>query len=311
MRRPHLTKTISTDLTRTGLVHGGTERTVAPTAIRPHMLAAALNQRLQTTLDPTEVLGLFHDAVTQAVPGVGIHFDGPVEGFTFSVGATGAHVANYNLDVDGERMGGMQFGRGQRLANADLASIEELLAALAYPLRNALTHYEALRAAQTDPLTGLFNQLAMTRLLERELALGRRSGQPLALLVVDLDHFKAINDAFGHSIGDRVLQTVAERLQQVTRASDYLFRYGGEEFVILLCDTSHAAAHQAAARVQRTIRDCRIGNGEGGQIRVTASIGIARQCETDSPHSLFKRADLAMYAAKNAGRDRISDAAAD
>ena len=296
-----MTKTISTDLARVSFANDGKP----PTPIRPHLFAATLNQQLQTKLDPAQVLEMFRDAVTEAVPGVGVHFDGSVEGFVFSVGANGPHVANYNLDVDGQRMGSIEFGCEKRLSAKDLATIEDLLSALAYPLRNALTHFEALRAAQTDPLTGLFNKLAMTRLLERELALTRRSGQALAMLVIDLDHFKDINDAFGHIVGDRVLQTVADRLREVTRASDYLFRYGGEEFVILLCDGDQAAAMKAAKRVQQTIRECRLGDGEGGLIRVTASIGLTQQCDTDSPLSLFKRADLAMYRAKRAGRDQV------
>ncbi len=285
----------------------GSDILQSPTPIRPHMLAAALNQRLQTTLEPTHVLEMFRETVEQAVPGTGVHFDAPPAGFAFSVGATGPHVANYNLDVDGVHLGGIRLGRNQRLSEQELGRLEELLSALAYPLRNALAHHAALHAAQTDPLTGLFNQTVMDRLVERELAASRRNGSRLGMLVVDLDNFKAINDQHGHQVGDHALKTVAETLKRMTRASDYLFRYGGEEFVVLVCDGDETATRKAAERILQAVRDCAITDGNGCPIAVTASIGLTTQCDTDSPQSLFNRADLAMYSAKDRGRNQISD----
>jgi diguanylate cyclase (GGDEF)-like protein len=153
-----------------------------------------------------------------------------------------------------------------------------------------------------DPLTGALNRRGFAQCYERVLAEQHRRGGKLALLVIDLDHFKAINDRFGHATGDQVLVWVAAAAMQTARATDYVTRFGGEEFVVLLPDSSEQRASQVAARLQALLRDY----PQAGLPPCTVSVGIACQAEGgEGLDSLLARADAALYRAKTAGRDRV------
>ena len=167
--------------------------------------------------------------------------------------------------------------------------------------RNALEHL-----ARHDPLTGLPNRRAFFERLEHVLAAARRSAKPLAVLFVDLDHFKQLNDSLGHSIGDRVLQAVANLLRSATRESDTVARLGGDEFVILieqLDDPGRVVAvlHKLHERFQLPMLL------DGHEVKVQASMGVSLfPRDGDDIESLVQQADRAMYVAKNAGRNTYS-----
>ncbi len=158
--------------------------------------------------------------------------------------------------------------------------------------------------ATSDPLTGLLNRRAFDRLAEHDLALARRQGTALSLLMVDLDHFKAINDRFGHATGDEVLRVVAARMAGSVRKTDRVARFGGEEFVLLLPDTSRRNAAHLAEKLRATVGAERV---PGLDAPLTASVGVA--CVAPGVavdlHALVRQADQALYRAKEAGRDRI------
>ncbi len=162
--------------------------------------------------------------------------------------------------------------------------------------------------ATIDSLTGLFNRRHFEVRYAEEAAHTRRHGRPLALVLIDLDHFKAINDTFGHADGDRVLQHVGAAIEGVLRAEDSAFRYGGEEFVFLLRDCSAAAARLVGERLQVSLRGTPIPLGPEAEARtITFSGGVAaaeakNQFKTED---LVARADQALYRAKRAGRDRL------
>jgi diguanylate cyclase (GGDEF)-like protein len=158
--------------------------------------------------------------------------------------------------------------------------------------------------ARTDALTGALNRRGLEALLEREAARAERTGEPLTLLVVDLDGFKAVNDRHGHLWGDRVLCRVADLLASESRASDRVARLGGDEFVVVLAATDAEGARIVARRIQRAIAavDLLEGCPTREQLeRVTISIGVASGL---APRELVARADSALYAAKRAGRNR-------
>jgi diguanylate cyclase (GGDEF)-like protein len=159
--------------------------------------------------------------------------------------------------------------------------------------------------AAHDPLTGLANRrLAMERLAaERGNAL--RNGEPLSVLMLDLDHFKRINDRWGHAVGDRVLVAVADVLHDELRGIDLAARHGGEEFLCILPGTGGAAARQVAGRIRARIANLRIAQPEA-DVAATVSIGVATLSFTESVDQLVQRADAAMYAAKAAGRNRCA-----
>jgi len=157
-------------------------------------------------------------------------------------------------------------------------------------------------AAFTDHLTGLANRRRFERQLEREVARTRRYGRPFCLLMLDIDHFKRVNDTHGHEAGDGVLRRLANTLQAGTRGIDMAARIGGEEFAVLLTETDFARGVEVAERLRAAIRETQIpavGN-------VTVSVGLAEfNAATPDARSLFAAADSALYEAKRAGRDRI------
>ncbi len=158
--------------------------------------------------------------------------------------------------------------------------------------------------ALTDPLTGLPNRLAYEERIAQEHARWKRFATPLSLVVVDVDHFKAINDRYGHRAGDKVLRALGRLLRGRLRETDLAARYGGEEFVLVL----PGADREAAAAVADEIRRAVAGYGfhyQGEPVRVTVSCGVASFGEGDTPERVFERADAALYAAKAAGRDCV------
>jgi diguanylate cyclase (GGDEF)-like protein len=186
-----------------------------------------------------------------------------------------------------------------------------LLSVLLVSLSKERLEFDQRTKAQTDPLTGALNRRAFilrgTRLLQRH----AHEGAPLCLLFLDLDHFKSLNDRFGHSGGDDVLTSFVNLVNVCIRPTDFLFRIGGEEFCCLLPYTNTDQAHRVAERIRHQFEMTMVEVG-GTLVKATASLGIASTAafgyELDT---LMRRADLAVYAAKRAGRNRVVVATAD
>ncbi|MDY0268645.1 GGDEF domain-containing response regulator [Trichloromonas sp.] len=161
------------------------------------------------------------------------------------------------------------------------------------------------KLARTDALTGLHNRAQLDTSLEIELSRTRRTRNPLSLLMIDLDHFKHINDTYGHAVGDRVLRAVAESLGQITRCSDLVCRYGGEEFAVILPDTTSANAYAVAEKIRLSLMALNLREGQA-TIPVTASIGISgtRPEGLTQAAELLREADQALYLSKQRGRNR-------
>lgn len=162
--------------------------------------------------------------------------------------------------------------------------------------------------ATTDPLTGIANRRRMTEQIAKELDRARRYKHPLALLMVDIDHFKRINDTYGHDAGDQAIVAVAGALSAGMRSIDLAARFGGEEFVLLMPEASLETAGGAAERLRETVSQLRIEVDGGLQISMTISVGVAASYPQDAPDSassLLVRADKALYRAKKEGRDRV------
>ena len=161
------------------------------------------------------------------------------------------------------------------------------------------------KLSKTDSLTGLLNRRVLLEVADKEISRYQRSGTVFCLLILDLDHFKRINDTYGHSAGDRILQAVAELLKEQERPYDYAIRMGGEEFCILLSNTSMKQAYRFGERIRKSISEINV--YEDGQLmKITTSIGISEVIETDTKfESTLMRADEALYKAKAAGRNCI------
>ena len=173
-------------------------------------------------------------------------------------------------------------------------------------LTTASLQGELVNQASRDPLTNLFNRRALEETAIKVIVLSRRSGRPVELMLMDLDRFKGINDQHGHKVGDQVLVAFAEHLGDHSRVPDLVCRFGGEEFLVLLPDTSLIEAQQIAERIRNSWQNKTIST-ESAQVRVTVSIGIA-ELQQNSEENLFDlvdRADQALYQAKEQGRNRV------
>lgn len=158
--------------------------------------------------------------------------------------------------------------------------------------------------ASTDLLTGLKNRRFFQEKMVECLLLFQEKGRYFSLLVVDIDHFKSINDTYGHPIGDLVLGNLAGLLQSVSRSTDVVARYGGEEFVIILSDCEEEQASGIAERYRS-----QVASADWGEYNITVSIGAATIVEEDTEQTLFQKADNALYASKTGGRNRVTHAA--
>jgi diguanylate cyclase (GGDEF)-like protein len=172
-------------------------------------------------------------------------------------------------------------------------------------LQRSLMHQQLAAAARTDPKTGLLNATAWQREADAEVARAQRTNSPLALLLVDVDHFKRVNDSHGHLIGDEVLRALATELRQQVRESDVVGRFGGEEFTVLLPGTDADGAESIAERLRTSAANLNISAADA-RINVTVSIGVAVLGQHGNDlFELLAAADVALYRAKDAGRDQV------
>lgn len=196
--------------------------------------------------------------------------------------------------------------------------LEALVAAQAAELEELRADKVRLeKAAMTDALTGLWNRRYARHELAALLSQGRRAAEcesddrrkdppPYSVLMLDLDHFKRVNDLYGHDVGDAVLCTIASVMQQTCRESDTLVRWGGEEFLVLCHNTSQREALDLAHRLRKTIEEAHVGREWDVTWTMTASIGVSQPSSLDENYEVvIKRADLALYAAKGAGRNAV------
>ncbi|MDR2317105.1 MAG: diguanylate cyclase [Pseudomonas sp.] len=197
--------------------------------------------------------------------------------------------------------------REQELAGR-LQGLAERVASMEQEALGYREHLEEQRQkALIDPLTGLPNRAAWTEQVEREMLDWQENGGHLAMAILDLDHFKRINDSYGHLAGDKVLKIVADQLRKRLRARDFIARFGGEEFVLLLPQTSPAAAAQVAEALRAAIEACPF-HFKGERVVITTSIGLSTFRSGERGDQVLKRADAALYRAKDQGRNRVLSA---
>lgn len=268
-------------------------------------LRQQMTQQLQTSLEPQRILGLFFREVQRLVPLDALRFQHKASDLRLEFGQRGHHSITYSLSHEDQQLGELAFRRNQRFNEQDQANLESLLSALLFPMRNALLYRAATQSALRDPLTGTGNRIAMDQTLQREIDMARRHTQPLSLLMLDIDHFKRINDTHGHSAGDEVLKAVANSIKNQLRNVDMVFRFGGEEFLILLSNTSREAAAMVGERL-RYAAQAEDYQADETLIELTVSLGCSTLLPGESAQSLLRRADSALYVAKREGRNRLA-----
>ncbi len=188
----------------------------------------------------------------------------------------------------------------------DQDTIELLSGLLSSQIFQSLKFQDTLLEARTDELTGLANRRSIMETLSEEIDRADRYDHDLSLILLDLDHFKLINDDHGHVVGDQVLQQVGQLLSTEIRSSDFAGRYGGEEFIIVTPEVETEEAAELAERIRTSLEQIEFeGNEENENFKVTCSAGVASYDESLSPKALITRADQAMYYAKGEGRNQV------
>lgn len=282
----------------------GTVGAVPPDTLAPRVLE--LTGLLQTTLEIDKQVELFARELRRSIELDGMIYRHPGEGVEIRIGDQATHRATYDLALDDEKLGALRIHRDLPFTASELRALENLLCALVYPLRNALTYRRAVQLALRDPLTGVQNRAALEQSLTREVELAKRQQTALSLMILDIDHFKRCNDEHGHSFGDDVLKAVAASVGATIRRSDLQFRFGGEEFVVLASHTNASGAWQLAERIRRNVE--RIQTVAGRSINVTVSVGTSTLQADEPLKAFFDRADEALYRAKQNGRNRTEPA---
>ena len=279
---------------------GSSDSKISPNAD----LLLRVSTSVQTTLDLNHLLELFYKQVNAILSVSGIVYSNEVKNLNLTIGTLGEHSCDYNLVTHKDLVGDLQFTRDKDFTKTELEHIELLLSVIICPIRNALLYRDAIETALKDPLTGTGNRVAMDSTLERELALAKRHELPLSIMLIDIDKFKQINDKYGHVSGDRVLQSVAHGIVHSARETDSIFRYGGEEFIVLLNKTNYLGSTTIAERMRHYIEQTRT-YCSGETIATSVSIGIATLRPNDDLSSIFHRADNALYTAKDSGRNKV------
>jgi diguanylate cyclase (GGDEF)-like protein len=305
MKPPSQTNAIDFDSAKLQRLGFGQQPPILERPISVAQLRQQLNLQLQTSLEPQRILGLFYREIQRLVPLDALSYQHKSSDLRLEFGLRGHHSISYSLSHEGEHLGELVFRRNQRFSEQEQANLESLLAALLYPMRNTLLYRAATQSALRDPLTDTGNRIAMDQTLQREIELARRHMQPLSLLMLDIDHFKQINDTHGHGAGDDVLKAVAASIKNQLRNVDMVFRYGGEEFLILLSNTSREAAALVGERL-RCAAQTEDYPADGCTVELTVSLGCSTLLPGESAESLLRRADSALYVAKREGRNRLT-----
>lgn len=212
-----------------------------------------------------------------------------------------AEYAVFPLWWVGELEGILILPKGRELTHKQLSIVTNVLVSLSGVAARHRLVAELTQKAHYDQLTGLVNRRFMDELLVNEIERCRRYRSPMTVLLLDIDHFKSINDTFGHDAGDRVLETVASRLRNTVRSVDSVARWGGEEFIVMLAETDLSSALVVGENIRKTVE-----KGEYALNRpVTVSIGVSEFKKDDTVDTLIKRADVALYDAKDKGRNQV------
>ncbi|GGJ79242.1 GGDEF domain-containing protein [Pseudomonas matsuisoli] len=270
-------------------------------------LRRLLNHQLQTSLELDRVLALFFASAPRLVPLDAMTYVHSASEFKLELGAGGIHTVAYELTHEQNYLGELVFRREHRFQQEELTQLEALLACLLFPLRNALLYRTAVQNGMRDSLTNTGNRYAMDQTLRREVDLALRHLHPLSILMVDIDHFKKVNDTYGHGTGDDVLRAVSATLTANLRNIDMVFRFGGEEFLVLMSSTDSDPATMVAERLCTAVQQLQF-LVHGNDLQLSISVGCATLQSMESMDSLLRRADAALYMSKHGGRNRVTSA---
>ncbi len=261
-----------------------------------------LSYILQTSLILEDMLELFQREVSAAFPESSFHYQNSSMKVQIDSAEKSHHRCHYKLEMNGDYLGDITFTQRKKFSQANINFLEDLLSLLVHPLKNCLLYKKALAAALLDDLTNLGNRAAYEKNLQREIDRTKRHNTPLTLVLIDIDNFKYINDNFGHITGDKALKILADMINHSLRSSDMAFRFGGEEFVLLLPETNIHDAEVVAERIRESVSQILSHDGKNS-FSFTISLGLAQLQSNEEGYHLFERADIALYEAKHMGKN--------
>jgi len=259
---------------------------------------------LQSTLDINILIELFDHELKKMVSHDYLNYKNSVENINIDLGEIIKEKLIFNLKINNNSLGKFVIARNIKFNKWEINEIKNLMSVLVQPINNALLYRQAITNASIDPVTKLNNRTLFNKIINQEIDFAHRYEQKLLLMMIDLDNFKKINDNFGHNIGDVLLNLLGQELTKFMRRSDLVFRYGGDEFCIILRNSILDGAKKLANRVRNNIDENEF-NCNDVKIKISVSIGLAKLHDGDDSITFIERADKLLYDAKNAGRNNV------
>lgn len=273
-------------------------------SIESHPIETRLLVLLQQSLDIETILKFFFYTVSHEFMLQAATYENNIFHIHWQTGNPATHRIQYRLTHEHTYLGEVNLSRKTKFTEAEIERLELFTSLLIFPIKNALMYHNALKKSLTDPLTQAGNRVALEHTLRQSMDVSKRYASPFSVLLIDIDRFKQVNDTYGHPAGDFIIQEVAACLGEGSRTADVLFRYGGEEFVIILPKTEENGALVIAERLRAKIAG-RSFVYKDQDIPITVSIGCSSYTENDTQESLLSRTDNALYEAKREGRNRV------
>ena len=259
---------------------------------------------LQSTLDINILIELFDNELRKISSHSYLNYKNSIEKINISLGELIEEKLTFDLKIDNNSLGELVISRNSEFSKWEIHKINNLVSVLIQPLNNALIYRQAITNASTDPVTELNNRMLFNKVIEQEIDFAQRYKQKLLLMMLDLDKFKKINDNYGHNTGDLLLNNIGKILTHLMRRSDLVFRYGGDEFCIILRNTSLDGASTLANRIRKEISEQKF-DCNNIEIKTSISIGLVKLHEDDNSIKFIERADNLLYEAKKLGRNNV------
>ena len=261
-------------------------------------------QVLQTTLDINFLIENFSKELQSITSHNYLNYKNIDQNINIKIGDQTANKVVIELDLDKRKLGKLVISRKTEFSDNEKEKINRLAILLLFPINNILNYRQAIANANIDPITKLNNRMLFNKILEQEIDFAQRYNQKLLMMMIDLDNFKKINDEYGHIVGDIMLKNVSGFLKKFMRRSDLVFRYGGDEFCIILRNTTLNGANELANRIRKSINNEIFTCGDH-EIKITVSIGLVKIHEEDDSIKFIERADRLLYEAKDIGRNSV------
>lgn len=262
----------------------------------------ALLEQLQTTLDVNELINIFAIEAAKYLDFTGLYFKHADVSATARGSRQAKSERQFELKINGQFFGIITYAVNMPISIANFKVLTELHDLLINPLNNAVKFHQAMQLAMQDSLTKLGNRRSFDEQIKRTMAQASRRHARAGLILCDLNKFKAINDTFGHDIGDNVLVQFSKALRKSVRDTDSVFRFGGDEFAIIVAD----ASEQSLAVIEHRVYLAMSKDALLAKYNVTSSLGLAFMNRADNANSFFKRADKALYSQKMSTPHKLS-----